>query len=57
MIIFGKKIKTWLFVVVVIITALAIYFAVNYKQVKQDFVDGLNDGKAQRAREDSAQGK
>lgn len=48
----SKKLKP---VILIIFIALLLtgYILINHKQLKQDFFDGLNDGKAQRAKQDS----
>ena len=40
------------FILLIIIIALVAYLAFNYKEVKQTFVNGLNDGKAEKAKEE-----
>jgi len=51
MVIFNRKVKTGVLITVIIVILLAVYLAVNYKAVKQNFVNGFNDGKAERAKE------
>lgn len=52
-----RKVRPLILLSLVILLLLAGYLFFNYKQVKQSFLNGLNDGKAQRAHEDSAEHK
>jgi hypothetical protein len=46
-----KKNKRTLIITIVVIVIIGVYLAVNHKEVKQSFMDGLNDGKAEKAKE------
>jgi len=50
----GRNIKPGLLITTIVIASLVLYLVVNYKEVKQNFVNGVNDGRAQKAKEDSA---
>ena len=46
------KKKTLRFILLIILVTLVAYLAFNYKELKQTFVNGFNDGKAKKAKEE-----
>jgi len=51
MIVFNRKVKPILLIGAIVLVLLIIYLAVNYKEIKQNFINGFNDGRAQKAKE------
>jgi hypothetical protein len=47
-----KRRKPLVIIVLIVVLGLITYLAVNYKEIKQTFINGVNDGKAERAKEE-----